>query len=277
MLFEIVTLFPESFKSFFEIGLIGKAVHNKIITYHFHNPRVNGLGNYRQVDDYPFGGGPGMLLRADVMQKTLAKVKSDVVILMSPRGKVLDQQLVDDLMDKKSLAILCGQYEGLDHRFVDQYVDLEISLGDYVLNSGETAAKVLIETVSRREPGFMKKIESLEDSFSDGLIERDQFTRPLDWSVGEKKKKFFSSAVCKATSDSVPPVLTGGDLKKIEEWGKQNALFRTWERRPDLLNDYDLNEDDVQILYEELIKRFSSKNFVGEKQENINECTFKKN
>ena len=246
MLFEIVTLFPDSFESFFKVGLMGRAVDNKIVNYNFYNPRDNGLGSHQQVDDYPFGGGMGMLLRPDVMQKTLSKVKSDTVILMSPRGEVLNQTLVDDLTNRESLGVVCGQYEGIDNRFVSQSIGLEVSIGDYILNSGETAAKVLIESIARKKPGFMKKQSHLVDSFSDGLLECDQFTRPFDWKV--KKKK----------DTAVPPVLINGDTVEIEKWGKQNALFRTWERRPDLLENYCLDKNETEMLYVELINRFNS-------------------
>ena len=189
-----------------------------------------------------------MLMRPDVMEKVMSRVVSNTIILMTPRGRLLKQKIIDDLVHKKSLCIICGQYEGFDWRWVKQFVSLELSIGDYILNNGETASKVLIESISRKQKDFMgEKKSHMEESFSQGLLEEDQFTRPTKWRD--------SSAL---SSDPVPPVLIGGDFKKVREWKTQNSLFRTWERRPDLLKEKNMDNKDIKYLCREINKRFSS-------------------
>ncbi|MBI4363455.1 MAG: tRNA (guanosine(37)-N1)-methyltransferase TrmD [Candidatus Doudnabacteria bacterium] len=224
MRFIILTLFPEAFKSYFDISLIKRALSKKLIKIEVRNLRDWAKDAHKTLDDRPYGGGVGMVMRADVMDRALTALKSKIksqkskVILLTPQGQVFNQKLVNKLADYKTLILICGRYEGFDER-IRKLVDMEISIGDYVLTGGEIPAMAVLDTVARLVPGVVGKFEStVNESFSDGLLEYPQYTRPENYK-GMK----------------VPKVLLSGNHKKVEVWRKQQALKRTRKRRPDLL------------------------------------------
>lgn len=229
MKFDLISLFPNFFSSPLQEGLISKAIKNKLIEVNTTNLRDFAEGKSKQTDDSPYGGGAGMVLKPDVLAratKSLTKKKS-IVILTDPAGIKFDQSLAAKLSKNEHLIIISGRYEGVDQRFKDKYVDLEISIGDYILNGGEAASLVILETVSRLIPGVIGKEESLlQESFSnlktentnDQLLEYPQYTRPDDFE-GEK----------------VPEILLSGDHEKIRNWRLEEAYKKTKKLRPDLL------------------------------------------
>jgi tRNA (guanine37-N1)-methyltransferase len=223
MEFHVITLFPEMFESPLRAGMVGRAIEQKLIAVHAHALREHGLGSYRQVDDAPYGGGSGMVVRpeplASAIDSVMAKHPGLWRVLMTPQGEVFDQALARRLVERKpGLLLIAGRYEGIDER-VRSLVDQEISIGDYVLSGGELAAMVVIEAVARLVPGVLGNPESLsEESFSDATLEYPQYTRPEEF-----------------RGMRVPDVLLSGDHAKIREWRKAEALKRTAERRPDLL------------------------------------------
>ena len=222
MEFHVITLFPEMFLSPFQHGLIGRAVSQGLISIQTHPLRVHGLGSYKQVDDAPYGGGSGMVMRPEPVAAAIDQVVATRTqlhkILLTPQGRPLDQQIVRELSGHQhGLLLIAGRYEGVDER-VRKMVDEEISIGDYVLSGGELAAMVVIEAVARLLPGVVGNSESLnEESFNAGQLEYPQYTRPEEFR-GER----------------VPEVLLSGDHQKIREWRAQQSLRRTAERRPDL-------------------------------------------
>jgi tRNA (guanine37-N1)-methyltransferase len=222
MEFHVITLFPEMFDAL-EAGLIGRAVRQGLITIRSHDLRAHGLGNYRQVDDTPYGGGSGMVMRpepiAAAIDSALAEREGLLRILMTPQGEVLDQAMVRELAQyRPGLLLIAGRYEGFDER-VRSLVDREVSIGDYVLSGGELAAMVVIEAVARLVPGVVGNPESLsEESFgTGGLLEYPHYTRPEDF-----------------RGMRVPEILLSGDHAKIRAWREAEALKRTERRRPDL-------------------------------------------
>ncbi|HMB00507.1 MAG TPA: tRNA (guanosine(37)-N1)-methyltransferase TrmD [Spirochaetota bacterium] len=232
MFFDILSLFPEKFHSFFRCGMLARAVQTGLIDYRLLHIRAYGEGNYRHVDDYPFGTGQGMLLKYSVMKKCLAAAGRGPVILLSPRGQLLKQNTVNELSRKNRLVLVCGHYEGVDQRFINRYVDREIAIGDYVLSSGETAAMVLIEAVSRKLKTFMGNEKSAEEeSFETGLLEYDQYTRPRE-----------------VDGMRVPRVLLSGDHHRIRQWNRLNALYNTYCCRPDLIDNTKLTAKELKFL-----------------------------
>lgn len=234
---HVVTLFPEWFQAAAKLGLTGKALGSG--TLECWNPRDYASDAYRSADDKTYGGGPGMVLMLDpliaLMEPLKAKAGADVPItLMSPQGRVLNQALVRELATRESLVLLCGRYEGFDERFVREYVDEEISIGDFVLSGGELAALAVIDAVLRLKPGTLKRAASHEqDSFSDGLLDCAHFTRPEQHALGD-----------------VPAVLRSGNHRLIERHRRREALGRTWLRRPDLLAATALSAQDLRLLDE---------------------------
>ena len=207
---DIVTLFPKMFDGFLGMGVLGRAIKKGLVTINVHDMRKWAWNDYGAVDDRPFGGGVGMVIRPDVIGKALKDLdgKEKQVVALSAKGKRFDQEKAEELSQEKKILLLCGRYEGFDQRILDNMVDEVVSIGDYVLNGGETAAMVVIEAVGRLLPGVLGKDESSqEESFSKTagkrLVEYPQYTRP---SVYKGKK--------------VPEVLVSGDHKKIEEWRK---------------------------------------------------------
>ena len=219
MQFDVLTLFPEMFSSLNE-SIIGRAKTNKQININLINIRDFAENKHNKVDDTPYGGGAGMVMMPDVVYRAYQSLnnKDAKVIYMSPQGKTLEQKKVVELSKEEHLIILCGHYEGIDQRVLDKIVDEEISIGDYVLTGGELPAMVLIDSVSRYVEGVLSNDSIKEESFSNGLLEYPQYTRP---EVFEGMK--------------VPEVLLSGNHKKIDEWRKEQSLEVTKNKRPDLL------------------------------------------
>ncbi len=229
-IFKIITLFPEFFQSPLQTGLMGKAVEKGLCKFDLINLREFGEGQYRQCDDYPYGGGSGMVLMPGPLFKAIEQHKGDArVIYPSPSGVVLTQALVKKLFEYDSYCFICGQYEGIDQRVIDRYVDFEISIGDYVLSGGEYATLVIIDALCRYIPGFMSNPESLsEESFENYLLEYPQYTRPREIDGME-----------------VPDVLLSGNHEKIRQWRKEKSIEKTKAVRPDLYRLYIAKKDEV--------------------------------
>ena len=218
---DVVTLFPAFFDSPLQVSLLGRAIGSGALEVTLHDLRRWGLGKHRSVDDEPYGGGAGMVMRPEPLFGAIEDLRSEhsSVILLSPRGKRLDQNLVADLGKRPHLVLLCGRYEGVDERVSEHAVDLEVSIGDYVLAGGEAAALVLIETLSRVTPGVLGNADSLmTESHSDRLLEHPHYTRPAEFRGWR-----------------VPEVLLSGDHGAVERWRAEQARRLTGERRPDLM------------------------------------------
>ena len=219
MKFDVLTLFPEMF-DILKQSIIGRAQEKELIDINLINIRDFSNDKHKKVDDTPYGGGAGMVMMPDVVDRAYQSVKTEKakVIYMSPQGKTLNQKKVEDLAKYEHLIILCGHYEGIDQRVLDKIVDEEISIGDYVLTGGEIPAMVLIDSVSRYIEGVLKEDSIKEESFSNGLLEYPQYTRP----------EIFEG-------ESVPEILLSGHHEKINEWRRQKSLEITKQKRPDLL------------------------------------------
>ena len=220
MKFDVLTLFPEMFQILNQ-SIIGRAKEKNLIEINLINIRDFSKDKHKKVDDTPYGGGAGMVMMPDVVYDAYKSIKDEnaKVIYMSPQGKKLTQKKVEELAKNKHLIILCGHYEGIDQRVIDKIVDEEISIGDYVLTGGELPAMVLIDSVSRYSDGVITKESTNEESFTNGLLEYPQYTRPEVFE-GEK----------------VPEVLLSGHHANIEKWRKEKSLEITAKKRPDLLN-----------------------------------------
>ena len=232
MKFDVLTLFPEMFESLNQ-SIIGKGKEKGLIDINLVNIRDFSKNKHKQVDDTPYGGGAGMVMKADVVYdayKSLNITKAKV-IYMSPQGKVLNQAKVQSLAEEEHIILLCGHYEGIDQRVLDEIVDEEISIGDYVLTGGEIPAMVLIDSVSRYVDGVIKKESTEEESFSNGLLEYPQYTRP---------ETFLNS--------KVPEVLLSGNHQNIEKWRRQKSLENTYKKRPELLKNKKLSLEDKEFL-----------------------------
>jgi len=237
MIFDILTLFPEMFHSPLEESILGKARDAGLIQVNLVNVRDYAEGRHRVTDDYPYGGGKGMIMKPEPIIKGIKAIQAGNpearVILMTPQGTPLRHEVVKRLAQLAHLVLICGRYEGVDERVRD-VADEEISIGDYVLTGGELTALVVIDAISRLIPGVLgDEGASEDDSFSQGLLEYPQYTRPRAF---EGRK--------------VPEVLLSGDHQAIERWRRREALRRTWERRPDLLSQAGLSDEDQKILDE---------------------------
>lgn len=224
MRIDIITVEPDLIKSPFENSMMKRAIDKGLVEVHFHNLREYGFGNYRQIDDYQFGGGAGMVLMIEPIAKCIEKLQSertyDEIIYMTPDAKTLNQTTANTLSLKENIIILTGHYKGVDQRVRDKFVTKEISIGDYVLTGGELAAAVLCDAVIRLIPGVLgDETSALTDSFQDNLLSPPVYTRPSEYE-GMK----------------VPEVLLSGNFPKIEEWRSEQAYKRTKEIRPDLLD-----------------------------------------
>ncbi|GLR72047.1 tRNA (guanosine(37)-N1)-methyltransferase TrmD [Agaribacter marinus] len=235
--FCIVTLFPELFTPFIEQGVFGRAVKKGLIEVHLINPREFAHDKHRTVDDRPYGGGPGMLMMVQPLADAIAKAKllladNSKVIYLSPQGTQLSFNGVQQLSEYSDMVLIAGRYEGIDERVIATLVDEEWSIGDYVLSGGELPAMVLMDAVARLAPGVLgHKDSASEDSFSQGLLDCPHYTRP----------ETFNDL-------SVPKVLLSGDHEKIRQWRLEASLIRTLQRRPDLLNDLALTEEQQALL-----------------------------
>jgi tRNA (guanine37-N1)-methyltransferase len=227
MRFDVITLFPELFEPFLKVGITRRAFESGLVDVVFSNPRDFAQGNYRRVDDRPFGGGPGMVMMAEPLAQALSSVKlarkdDAPVVLFSPIGKALDHAQVQQWASSSGAILICGRYEGVDQRFIDQHVDVQISLGDFVLSGGEIAAIALLDAVARLQPGVLSDQESHhQDSFNpalDGLLDCPHYTRPEQWE-----------------GHLTPDVLLSGHHEHIERWRREQRLALTARHRPDLL------------------------------------------
>ncbi len=234
--FDILSIFPEMFRSPFDASLIGKAREKGKIEIHLHDIRDYAEGRHRMTDDYPYGGGGGMVMKVEPVARALEAVVPDrdgaIVVLLTPQGEPLRQGLVEELASWPRVVMICGHYEGVDERIRSHLADREVSIGDYILTGGELAAMVLVDAVSRLVPGVLGNSGSpVADSFSTGLLEYPQYTRPENFREWK-----------------VPDVLLSGHHKAIEDWRKRESLKRTWRRRRDLLEAISLPEEDGKIL-----------------------------
>ncbi|MGZ3691223.1 MAG: tRNA (guanosine(37)-N1)-methyltransferase TrmD [Pseudobdellovibrio sp.] len=230
MKIKIVSLFPDLIQSYLSDALIAKAIKNNLLEISIINLRNFSDNSYKSVDDSPFGGGDGMLIRPDILEKALLSIRNQNikqhVVYFSPQGALLNQEKIKGFADLQydELILICGRYAGVDQRFLDSYVNEEISIGNYILSGGELPALVFIEAVSRFMPGVLGKLESAEeDSLKNNLLEAPQYTRPQVWNNLE-----------------VPEVLLSGNHKKISEWKEKMAVVVTEKKRPELLKEAQL-------------------------------------
>jgi len=221
MRFDIITLFPEMFSAIKEEGVIARAIKKSIISITTWQLRDFSLNKYKNVDDKSYGGGAGMVLQVQPIRDCITEIKKQnpktKVIYLSPQGKKLDQDLVEKLTTYDSLTMLCGRYEGIDERVIENDIDYEVSIGDYVISGGELAAMVVIDTISRRLPNVLGNEDSLMDSFTDNLLDYPHYTRPEV-----------------VDGQSVPEVLLSGNQAKIDAWRLEQSIKRTKHKRPDL-------------------------------------------
>ncbi len=236
MIIEILTIFPDFFKSPLQAGVIRRAIDAGIIDFRTIDLRDFTHDRHRTTDDRPFGGGEGMVMIPGPIFEAVDTIRSagpaPYIVMLSPGGMLLDQELARNLSEKERLVFICGRYEGVDHRVVQGCADMELSIGDYVLSGGETAALVAVEVITRFVPGVLGCDSSAEnDSFSTGLLEHPQYTRP---------REFRGMAV--------PEVLLNGNHAEIERWRRRQSLKITAERRPDLLKHATLTQDDRKYL-----------------------------
>lgn len=243
MQFGMVTLFPEMFSTVSEKGVVGRAVRQGLLSLACSNPRDFTEDKHRTVDDRPYGGGPGMLMKVEPLEKALLAMRDALpnakVIYMSPQGRRFDQAAAQRFAQCDQLIILAGRYEGVDERLLKAHVDEEWSVGDYVLSGGELPAMIVVDAVARLLPGVLGHPDSaVEDSFVDGLLDCPHYTRPESY-----------------RDEAVPAVLLSGDHAAIKRWRRQQSLGRTFERRPDLLDRHLLSDDDEELLADYLSQR----------------------
>ena len=234
MKFNVLTLFPEMFSALDE-SIIGRGKEKGLIDINLINIRDFSKNKHKKVDDTPYGGGAGMVMEPTVVYDAYCSVKEPnvKVIYMSPQGKTLNQQMVQDLAKEENIILLCGHYEGIDQRVIDEIVDEEISIGDYVLTCGELPAMVLIDSVSRYVEGVLKEDSVQEESFTDGLLEYPQYTRPEVF-LGKR----------------VPEVLLSGHHENIKKWRRNQSIINTYLKRPDLLKEIKLSDKEQKMLSE---------------------------
>ncbi len=234
MKFDVLTLFPEMFNALKQ-SIIGRAEENNLIHINIVNMREFSKDKHKKVDDTPYGGGAGMVIKPDIVYDSYNSVKEEKakVIYLSPQGNVLNQKKVEALSKEEHLILLCGHYEGIDQRVLDEIVDEEISIGDYVLTGGEIPAMVLIDSVSRYIDGVLDKESIKEESFTNNLLEYPQYTRPENF-----------------LNKQVPDVLLSGHHENIRKWRRKESLVNTYKKRPELLEKVELSKEDKKILEE---------------------------
>ena len=241
MKINILTLFPKMFEGFISESIIARAIKSEVVEFNIVDIRNYCYDKHKQADDIPFGGGNGMVMKPEPIFKALEDVKGKV-IYTSPQGQKLNQQLVKEISEEKEITIIAGHYEGIDERIVEHKVDMEISIGDFVLTGGELPAMIIADAIIRLLPNVIKKESYENDSFFNGLLDYPHYTRPADFN-GIK----------------VPDVLISGNHKKIEEWRIRESLKRTYIRRKDLLEKKDLSNSERKIL-NEIIKELEGQN-----------------
>lgn len=247
MKFKVLTLFPENLKSSLDYGVIGRAQKQNIIDIEYINPRDYSDNNYGSIDDKPYGGGPGMVIKADPLLKAIEFAKGRAsetcpVVFLSPQGLLFNQKKAESYAKFKDLILVSGRYEGIDERVIELTENaLEISLGSFVLSGGEIAASAMIDSITRLIPGVLgHEMSALQDSFTEDLLDYPHYTRP----------ELFRSI-------SVPKVLVSGNHHEINRWRLKQALGRTYQRRPDLLEQRQLSDDET-VLLEEYLEELSS-------------------
>jgi tRNA (guanine37-N1)-methyltransferase len=237
MRFYVLTLFPDMIRDGFQTSITGRAVEKGILSLETVNIRDFSVNKHQRVDDYPYGGGAGMVMQAEpvyLAYESVAKrlTKKPRVLYMSPQGKVFHQRMAEELAREEELVFLCGHYEGIDERVLEEIVTDEVSIGDYVLTGGELPALVMMDAISRLLEGVLHNEESAEfDSFSDNLLEYPQYSRPQNWRGKE-----------------VPEILLSGHHLNVEKWRREQSLLRTRKRRPDLLETANLTKEDKKFL-----------------------------
>ena len=245
MRIDVITLFPELVKQVVECGVVGRAEDKGLLQLVCWNPRDYTLDKHRTVDDRPYGGGPGMLMKVQPLQDTVRAVREHnlgKLIYLSPQGKPVTQVNLAKQTEQESVIFLCGRYEGIDERLIEQEVDEEWSIGDYVISGGELAAMVCIDAMTRLIPGALGHEQSAQqDSFSEGLLDSPHYTRPEI-----------------INGELVPDVLMNGNHLHIQDWRDRQSLGRTWLRRPDLLDSIELDKRQQQLL----------QNFIDESEKN---------
>jgi tRNA (guanine37-N1)-methyltransferase len=243
MRFDVVSLFPEFVSAVAHYGVTGRAVEQRLLQVECWNPRDFTRDRHQTVDDRPYGGGPGMVMQAEPLSQCIGAARNAApdskVLLLSPQGRPLTQQSARMLAERRGMILVAGRYEGIDERLIEALVDEEWSIGDYVLSGGELAAMVLIDAVARLLPGVLGDAESArQDSFMQGLLDCPHYTRPEVWQ-----------------ERPAPQVLLSGNHAAIARWRRQQALGRTWERRPELINEQELSALDRQLLEEYRIEQ----------------------
>ena len=238
MKFDVLTLFPEMLAAYLQQGVLGRAVKRGLVDVNLINIRDFAEGTHKTTDDRPYGGGEGMVMKPGPIYRALKSVDrvdgKSPVILLSPQGKLFDQSIAWEMTGWDQLVLVCGRYEGIDERIKLTCIDMELSIGDYILSGGELGAMVIVDAVSRLIPGVLGGERSnLEDSFEDGLLEYPQYTRP----------RVFQD-------EEVPEILLSGNHEKIRAWRREESLRRTLEKRPDLLKQANLTPEDKVILAE---------------------------
>jgi len=238
MRIDVITLFPELVEQVIACGVVGRAAEQRLLELHCWNPRDYTRDRHRTVDDRPYGGGPGMLMKVQPLEDAIAAVRRQNanarLVYLSPQGELINQQMLAQQVELESVIFLCGRYEGIDERLIQREVDAEWSLGDYVISGGELAAMVCIDAMARLIPGALGHEESAaQDSFSAGLLDCPHYTRPEEY-----------------RGDRVPEVLMNGNHREIETWREKQALGRTWQRRPDLLERIELDARQQALLDE---------------------------
>ncbi|WP_178007415.1 tRNA (guanosine(37)-N1)-methyltransferase TrmD [Mediterraneibacter sp.] len=259
MNFHILTLFPEMVENGLKTSIIGRAVDAGLLSIEAVNIRDFAFNKHQSVDDYPYGGGAGMLMQAEPVYLAYKEIKERIkredkklrVVYLSPQGKTFDQKMAEELAAEEDLVLLCGHYEGIDERVLEEIVTDYVSIGDYVLTGGELPAMVMVDTISRLVPGVLHNDVSAEfESFQDNLLEYPQYSRPEEWH-GKK----------------VPPVLLSGHHANIEKWRREQSILRTYERRPDLLEKSTLTWKEKKWL-EETVKEKTAQEEVKEDEDN---------
>ena len=252
----VVTLFPEMFAALTDYGISSRAIQNELVSLGFWNPRNYATDKHRMVDDKPFGGGPGMLMKTEPLVASIQAAKEGVrqgplaqemqqakVVYLSPQGKPLKQAHIAELAKRPNMVLVCGRYQGIDTRVIESEVDEEWSLGDFVISGGELAAMALIDAMIRLQPGALgDEGSAVEDSFANGLLHSPEYTRPKEF---EGRK--------------VPSILLSGDHEAIRVWRLKQSLGSTWLKRPDLLGPLTLNGEQQELL-EQFINEYESQN-----------------
>lgn len=243
MYYHVLTLFPEMIEQGLNTSILGKALEKDLITLEAINIRDYTTNKHHRVDDYPYGGGAGMVMQAQPIYDAYKSIEERIeckprVIYLTPQGKVFNQEMAREFAREEHLVFLCGHYEGVDERVLEEIVTDEISIGDYVLTGGELPAMVMIDAISRMVPEVLNNEDSAEfDSFHDNLLEYPQYSRPEIWN-----------------GKQVPPILLSGHHANVEKWRREQSIIRTLERRPDLLKNANLNKKERQFLQKLLAK-----------------------